>query len=189
MKLRLIISFIALLAGGLMTADGLWIKGKAVLAQYLLEDAWQRIQQGESRVKPWSWADTWPVAQISLPRLNLKQVVLSGASGRVLAFAPGHILGTAPLEGIGNAVISGHRDTHFSWLKDVKAGDVIDLALPDGRLLKYAVAGYAVHHESETNLLQQGQGDLLRLITCYPFLSLMPDTDQRYVVTTKRIVF
>ena len=65
---------------------------KAELAQYLLlEKAWTRTLQGENQVKPWPWADTWPVARLQLPKYGIDLIVLSGASGRTLAFGPGHV--------------------------------------------------------------------------------------------------
>ena len=64
-------------------------------------------------------ADMRPLARLRQPRLDVTQVVLDGASGRVLAFGPGHVTGSA-LPGVnGNIVISGHRDTHFRWLRDL----------------------------------------------------------------------
>ena len=54
-------------------------------------------------------------------------MVLAGASGRTLAFGPGHVDGT-PLPGEhGNAVVSGHRDTHFAFLRDLRCGDVLEV--------------------------------------------------------------
>jgi sortase A len=40
-------------------------------------------------VKPWPWADTWPVARIAVPRLSVQAVVLAESSGQALAFAGG----------------------------------------------------------------------------------------------------
>ena len=44
-----------------------------------------------SAVKPWSWADTWPVARIAVPRLGRHAIALAGSSGQALAFGPGHV--------------------------------------------------------------------------------------------------
>ena len=39
-----------------------------------------------------------------------------------MAFGPGHLSGT-PLPGeAGNAVVSGHRDTHFAFLRGLREG-------------------------------------------------------------------
>ena len=68
---------------------------KAAVAQQLLHAAWQRTQAGEREVRPWPWADTWPVARLLAPAQNVDLIVLEGASGRILAFGPGHVEGTA----------------------------------------------------------------------------------------------
>ena len=58
------------LAGLVLVGQGLWIHAKALLAQVLLERAFAQTLQTGHDVKPWSWADTWPVARVELPRLG-----------------------------------------------------------------------------------------------------------------------
>ena len=182
-KLPRILAGLFLILGVWQLGGGLYIHAKAIVAQILLQQAWDRTLQGESRVRPWSWADTWPVARIRVSRLKVDQLVLSGASGRSLAFGPGHVDGTASPASDGNLVISGHRDTHFSWLARVKAGDEIILELPDGGQRNYQVVQQSIHHESETGLLEQSGFPMLRLITCYPFGAIIPGGPLRFVVT------
>ena len=69
---------------------GAWIHAKAWLAQLLLQRAWERTLRGEAAAKPWPWADTWPVARLRVPAHGVDLIVLSGVSGRTLAFGPGH---------------------------------------------------------------------------------------------------
>ena len=90
--------------GALLIGLGLWqagesayIEAKAWLAQDLLEDAWAKTLGGAQQVKPWSWADTWPVARLQAPDLNIDRIVLAGASGRTLAFGPAGSFETASL--------------------------------------------------------------------------------------------
>jgi len=176
-----------LLLGTGLLGQGAWIHAKAWLAYRLLDVAWVRQQAGEDQVRPWSWADTWPVAKISVKRLRLERLVLAGASGRTLAFGPGHVSGTA-LPGVsGNSVISGHRDTHFRFLKDLRTGDHLQVEMPAGRQVHYQVESLSRHHESEVSLLGQTGADQLTLITCYPFDSLNPGTSERYVVKARMI--
>lgn len=172
-----------LLVAGVALTNGFWIHAKAMLAQYLIADAWEKQNQGMAKVKPWSWADTWPVARLQVPELGVDQFVLAGASGRVLAFGPGHLRGTASPGSRGNTVISGHRDTHFRWLKDLKEGDRIRLGLPGGTQIVYAVETREVISQQDTWILQEQSVPLLRLLTCYPFDTVVPGGAQRYVVT------
>ncbi|WP_456447756.1 class GN sortase [Thiolapillus sp.] len=178
----------ALLAGLLLVStlafgQGVWIHAKALLAQYLIADAWQQRLQGEEKAKPWSWADTWPVARLEAPALGIRQYVLAGATGRTLAFGPGQVPGSAIPGYEGNSVISGHRDTHFRWLRGLKKGDELRLQRPDGRLRRYRVQGTAVVDEKDTRILRQDGRTVLHLVTCYPFDALVPGGPLRYVVT------
>ena len=50
--------------GMICFANGMWIHGKALLAQTLLQRAWAQTQVRGESVKPWPWADTWPVARL-----------------------------------------------------------------------------------------------------------------------------
>lgn len=160
-----------------------YIPAKAWLAQRLLESAWQRQVDGQGPVPPWPWADTRPVLRLRQPRLAIDQIVLSGTSGRVLAFGPGHVVSSAGPYEPGNLVISGHRDTHFRWLEALRPGDELAIERVDGVVRRYRVSRLAVHHSSEGELLDPLAGDQLRLITCYPFDAVQAGTPYRFVVT------
>ena len=125
--------------GGWQFGEAIWIHAKAILAQVLIKHAWAQTTDGAARVRPWGWADTWPVARLSVPRLGIDQIVLAGASGRTLAFGPAH-LGYSPDPGAaGNAVISGHRDTHFKFLGELAAGDEIVVTADHGFAAAYEI--------------------------------------------------
>src|SRR5215831_17387222 len=122
---RIWLAALALLlaVGAWQAGRGAWIQAKAVLAQVLIARAWSRTLAGETQVRPWPWADTWPVAHLSVPRLGIDRYVLEGADGSAMAFGPGHAGGTARPGTAGNSVIGGHRDTHLAFLREVKPGD------------------------------------------------------------------
>jgi sortase A len=171
-----------LLAGLGLLAEGFWIPAKAELAQLLLERAWQRSRAGETRAAPWPWADTWPVARLGVSASGDELIVLAGASGRNLAFGPAHVAGTAPLGSRGNSALAGHRDTHFAFLEQLAAGDVLRLETPDGRVRHYQVEGAAVVHESDLTPLEPTAEPSLTLVTCFPFRAVQPGGPLRYVV-------
>ena len=83
------------ITGIISTAEGSRIYLKAILAQYLLEAAWRNTQNGAHKLKPWPWADTWPVARLSAKGGDVELLVLEGGSGRTLAFAPGYLSASA----------------------------------------------------------------------------------------------
>jgi hypothetical protein len=84
--------FLLLIAAGLaLAAQGAWIPAKAWAAQVLLDRAFAQGLAQREPVKAWPWADAAPVARISVPRLAVSEIVLSGGSGEALAFGPTHL--------------------------------------------------------------------------------------------------
>jgi sortase A len=179
------LSVLLLAVGGVQGGRGAWIYAKAELAQVLLARSWAETKNGRERVRPWPWADAWPVARIILP--DGDHIVLGGASGRNLAFAPGHLDGTAPPGSSGTCVIAGHRDTHFAILEDLVEGDPIQLEDVSGIATTYSVTATAVVDESETAVLAESVGPTLVLITCWPFHAVNPGGPLRYVVWAEKV--
>ena len=180
----LVLAAAVLAAAGLWLAgDGLYIRAKAVLAQHLLARAWADTQEGAARVKPWSWADTWPVARLQAPRLGIDQIVLAGGSGRTLAFGPGHVDGTAAPGTPGLSVVGGHRDTHFRFLRDLEADDIVTVERPDGGVQRYRVAAARIVDKDRVRLPAAAESPVLVLSTCYPFDAVVAGGPLRYVVT------
>ena len=169
------------LCGIWFIGQGTYIHAKAILAQLLLETAWSETLSGQKEVKPWPWADTWPVARLSVPNLGISRIVLAGASGSSLAFGPGHLFGSTVPGDEGNIIISGHRDTHFSFLRHLKEDDFIKLesnnTKVDYRVSKILVLDIRKHQtipiDSENKLL---------LVTCYPFDAIRSGGPLRYLV-------
>ena len=183
---RLLIG-VLVLGGTLSLAHGAWIPAKAALAQVLLDHAWQETLRTRGPTRPWSWADTWPVARLIAPSHKKSMVVLAGADGAALAFGPGHLTTSAPPGASDNSVIAGHRDTHFAFLRFLKPGDVLQLQARDGGLHDYRVTQARVVHETDSSVLESRQGPMLTLITCYPFAALVPGGPLRYVVQARGI--
>ena len=167
-------------------ANGLWIHGKALLAQTLLQRAWEQTQIRGKSVKPWPWADTWPVARLHAEKYGQDLIVLAGQSGQALAFGPGMLkTGVKPGQP-GPCILAAHRDTHFSFLRKVHSGDIFTLEDRQGRQWRYKVNTTTVRSASELYLAAQKDAQLV-MVTCYPFHALSTDADQRYVVVADRI--
>jgi len=197
-------------AGAGLLAWGAYIPVKAVVAQVLLERAFDRaLAQAENgagngasigagngagrpsaaagvRVKPWSWADTWPVARLEVPRLRERTIVLSGDSGQALAFGPGLVAGTVPPGEAGVSVIAAHRDTHFSFLKKVKTGDRITVTRTDGSRHAFVAERSEVVRWDATGIDAGTRGRWLVLATCWPFEARVPGPD-RYILVARSV--
>ncbi|WP_120496022.1 class GN sortase [Kiloniella sp. EL199] len=170
------------ITGFALIGDGLYIKLKAVLAQHLLQQAWQETLTTQTPQKAWSWADTYPVAEISLPDLTSEPVIaLRGSSGEALAFAPGHLENTALPGQQGTAVYAAHRDTHFAFLENIKATDTIKVKDPQGRDHLYKVDNIRITKWDQSGITNQNTSKRIALVTCWPFDAQTPGP-LRYIV-------
>jgi sortase A len=186
---RRLLAAILVLGGGTLFGRGAYIYAKARVAQVLLHRAWTRTLAGERGVKPWPWADTWPVARLAIPKAHADFIVLAGASGRTLAFGPGHLDGSARPGEPGNCVLSAHRDTQFASLSEIGRGDEIVLETPDGRRGVYRVERTSVVDRRDTRVLAPLESPLesptLTLVTCWPFDAVTAGGPLRYVVRAR----
>ena len=156
------------LLGAVLFGQGAWMHVKARLAQALLESAFGTSLATGQAVKPWSWADTWPVARIEVPRLHKSAIVLEGASGQALAFGPGHVARTPAAGEPGTAVYAAHRNTHFGFLGEVRIGDEILVTRRDGAVLRFRVTAVSVAPWDASGIDPDADGRRLVLATCWP---------------------
>lgn len=152
----------------MLLGQGLWIHAKALLAQVLLERAFTATLASGQIVKPWPWADTWPIARLEVPRLGKSAIVLQGSSGQALAFGPGHVERTPDVGERGTAVYSAHRDTHFAFVGDIKIGDEIRMTRSDRATFRYRVIGTSVVRWDQSGIDAGAEGRQLILSTCWP---------------------
>lgn len=184
-KARVLVFVSLIIAGASFAGVGLWIPMKAALAQILLEKAWEETRRGTQPTKPWPWADTWPVAKLTLKEKSL--YVLADAGGQSLAFGPSHVRGSAQPGTSGTSVIAAHRDTHFKPLQNVQLGDIINIERPDGISLKYKIKQTQVLERPQLVLPRQDGTDRVILVTCWPFNTTAINSKQRFAVVAERI--
>lgn len=172
-------------AGVLSLAVGAIVPAKAVIAQILLDRAFERSIVAHVPKKPWPWADMEPIGRVIIKRLDVTLIVLDSGSGQAMAFGPTLLPGGARLGAPGIAVLAAHRDTHFRFLEQVRAGDVIDVEALDGVVRHYRVTGATVVRwdgfaVADTPLSQ------LALSTCYPF-GAVERGPMRYIVYADKV--
>lgn len=178
---RLILPLLLAVIGLILFGQGAYIHAKALVAQVLLERAFEKSIVTGRETKPWSWADTWPVARIEVKRLRASTIVLAGSSGQALAFGPGHVERTPDAGERGVAVYSAHRDTHFAFLKNVVVGDEINVTRQDGRTFRYRVDATSIVRFDASGIDPLMDGHRLVLSTCWPF-DAMTQGPERYLV-------
>jgi sortase A len=165
---------IVFVLGLVLFGQGVTIHAKALLAQVLLQRAFAETVATGHTIKPWSWADTWPVARIEIKRLHASAIVLAGSSGQALAFGPGQVELTPDAGEPGVAVYSAHRDTHFRFLKDVAIGDEIAITRSDGKVFRFRADSSSVVRFDAAGIDPLSSGTELVLSTCWPFDAVTP---------------
>lgn len=182
---RTVLVVLALVFGSACLAQAVWIHVKAVLAQVLIEHAFERARRGEPAARPWPWADTQVVARLRLPGARRGLMVLAGSSGRNLAFGPAHDPASAAPGEPGNSVIAAHRDTHFKALAQLRAGDLLGVERVDGRSIEFVVTAVDVVDSRRWRIALHADVPRLTLVTCYPFDAVEPGGPMRFVVTAE----
>jgi len=108
------------------------------------------------------------LAVLGLERLRIRVPVFEGTDDLVLNRGAGWIIGTARPGELGNSGIAAHRDGFFRGLKDVEAGDRIDLRTPS-KTMVYRVVQTEVVDPEDVQVLMPRAEPTLTLVTCYPF--------------------
>lgn len=184
---RWVLMAVLAFAGLACFGNGLYIHAKAILAQSLLHSAWTRTKITGEDAKPWPWADTHPLARLLAPAQDTDLLLLSGASGRTLAFGPGHLDGSASPGAPGNSVITAHRDTHFRFLRHMAVGDALVVEGRDGARRHFHVRRTYVADYRSLNIPRDAAVPTLTLVTCYPFDAISPGGPMRYVVVAEAV--
>ena len=156
--------------------------------QWLIEQQLKHAnQQNKSStpiaIKPWPWADTFPIAELNFQRLDKNIVVLNGGDPTTLAFSAGAVAPFNQTDTDKPFVVAGHRDSHFSFLQDIILKDVISLTDAHGRSQLYQVERIDIVDASAAQLALPADEANLVLITCYPFEGIGENADERYVIT------
>jgi len=175
------------IAGLVQLAGAAYIPAKAELAQVLLERAWRDSASTVDKVRPWPWADTWPIARLQSFKHDVDLIVLEGMTGSTMAFGPGHMSASALPGNAGNSIIGAHRDTHFEFLQKLQIGDRLLVERIDGEEFWFRVAYVEVADSRQGQLPLELDGSWLTLVTCYPFDAINPGGPLRYVVTAERL--
>jgi len=125
-----------------------------------------------------------PLAVLRIPKIHLEVPVLTGTGDLALNRGVGHIDDTALPGTDGNSGLAGHRDGFFRGLKDIRPGDVIELATLR-ETEAYRVERTWVVETGDVSVLDPTTARSLTLVTCYPFYYVGP-APQRYIVRAVR---
>jgi len=125
------------------------------------------------------------IGRVEVPRLDLSAIVIEGSDSVVLQRAVGHVPGTALPGESGNIAITGHRDTFFRPLRNIRQADLIRFTTPKEKFW-YRVTSISVVAPDDVAVLGAGKGEELTMITCFPF-SFVGAAPRRFVVRAERV--
>ena len=125
------------------------------------------------------------IGRLSVPRVHLSAMVREGVGRDTLQLAVGHIPATALPGQAGNVAVAGHRDTFFRELKNLNTGDEIRFSTLHGDF-KYEVESLLVVEPENVAVLAPSSGNVLTLVTCYPF-SYIGAAPKRFIVRARQV--
>ena len=124
------------------------------------------------------------IGRLDISRLGLSVIVIEGVRAATLRRAVGHIPGTALPGQPGNVGISGHRDTFFRPLRNIRCDDVVTLTTLLGEF-RYRVVSTSIVRPDNIAVLAPTENQILTLVTCYPFYFVGP-APSRFIVRAER---
>ncbi|MGE3690020.1 MAG: class D sortase [Novosphingobium sp.] len=109
-----------------------------------------------------------PIARLEVGRLGIREVVLAGeATHDRMRQGPAIIRRGDAASPV--TIIAAHRDTHFLFIRDLRAGDEITLQWADGKNESYRVVMFETVRWNQFAYPLDPARPLLALATCYPF--------------------
>lgn len=154
------------LCGAVVLGQGLAVPVKAALAQHRLEQAFERRLAAARHGQALPGAG--PVARLTVPRLNIADIVLAGnGSHDQLAQGPTMIKPASIASPV--TILAAHRDTHFLFIRDLRAGDEVALHWVNGTMQRYRVTHFETVRWDRFRYPADPATPLLALATCFPF--------------------
>jgi sortase A len=125
------------------------------------------------------------IGDLTIPRLSKSFPIYQGTDEQTLKKGVGHFPKSALPGEKNNSVLSGHRDTVFRGLKDVKINDVVIVTTEAGEFL-YKIRKTRIVDADDRTVMTPKPRDILTLTTCYPFY-FIGDAPQRYIIVGELI--
>jgi len=150
----------------------------------LLNNAWVRTQASGHEVKPWPWANTWPLARLSIPHLRVQRIILAHANDSMPLFVLGHLDSSVLPGELGNSIVSIYHENDSQFLRKLREGDVMVLESSRNGHWQYRVTAIYIADKTDTALLEPSLNRRLTLISYY---QATPKDNRRYVVVADEL--
>ncbi|WP_407728476.1 class D sortase (plasmid) [Priestia megaterium] len=127
------------------------------------------------------------VANLVIPKLELKYSVYWGTDADTLKRGVGMFVSdlTSTPKGMEHTVLSGHRDTVFTRLGELKTGDNLIVEF-DNKLYEYQIKKIWITHKEDRTVIVPKDKPTLTLTTCYPF-DMIGKAPDRYIIQAEMI--
>jgi sortase A len=109
------------------------------------------------------------IGSLTIPALDLKSPIIQGTSEPELALGVGHFISSTMPGENDNCVLSGHRNTVFARLGEIKKGNQLIIQTSSGIFI-YKVTGTKIVHANDRTVIVHTNHAMLTLTTCYPFI-------------------
>lgn len=123
---------------------------------------------------------------LHIPKINAELAIVEGTDPDDLEKGVGHYKDSYYPEENGQIILSGHRDTVFRKLGELKLADILEVQMPYGSY-QYEITHTKIVDADDTSIITlQNDEEELILTTCYPF-SYIGDAPDRYIIYAKRV--
>ncbi|MBM7653073.1 class D sortase [Neobacillus cucumis] len=184
-----------ILIGLLLLGTSLWQSTQTkIQTNHALEKAKKLISKKQSlpaavnkkieQSAPPKTGDT--VGLLKISKIKAELAIVEGTNPDDLKKGVGHYKGSYLPGDKGQIVLSGHRDTVFRKLGELKIGDQLIMEMPNGNFT-YEITKTKIVKANDLSIitLQHKQEELI-LTTCYPF-HYVGNAPKRYIIYAKPI--
>jgi sortase A len=121
------------------------------------------------------------IGSLTIPALKRKLPILQGTGEKELKKGVGHFIQSVLPGEEDNCVFSGHRETVFRQIGNLKIGDQLIVQTSAG-IFTYEVNGTRIVHADDKTVIVPTDQAVLTMTTCYPFYTPGYSPD-RYIVS------
>lgn len=124
------------------------------------------------------------IGLLTIGKIKAELPIVEGTDPDDLARGVGHYKGSYLPGDKGQIVLSGHRDTVFSRLGELKIGDTLMMQMPTGNY-PFEITHTKIVKADDTSIITlQHTKEELVLTTCYPF-RYIGNAPKRYIIYAK----
>lgn len=123
---------------------------------------------------------------LEIPALKAELPIIEGTDEEELEKGVGHYAGTVFPGQKDQILLSGHRDTVFRKIGELKIGDELVVKMPYGDFTYEIIDSFIVDADDTTVIKPTAPEEILTLSTCYPFY-FVGSAPERYILTAKRV--